>query len=259
MYTFISNTLLFFLSLSLFQSNLSANPDEIKLLILIISSDNFPGSHLDFPYKELQENWKSYMHLDPNHVEAYFLRADPNLEIDIKVIDDVIWSKTEESVIPGILNKTILSLEYLAPRLQEFDFILRTNLSSFYVIPNLLTFLKTIPKQNCYCASGEGFGSGSGYILTPDLIKTILDNKHLLLDSPGDDDVTLGYFLRDLGIRLLPAPRIDFHRLIDWNDNKHKLPADAFHFRVKNFHHELRATEDLTIYSELKKLYYPLL
>lgn len=227
-----------------------------KLLILIISTDNFPGCPLVFPYKKLQEIWRSYMHLDHEHVKAYFIRANPNLATEYQLEGDVLWSKTEESLKPGILNKTILSMEYFLPRLQEFDFVLRTNLSSFYVIPKLLDFLKQLPKENTYCASGENFGSGCGYILSTDLIKNIVQKKNILLGNNGDDDVVMGYFLRDTGISLRPAPRTDLLCLQDWFEYRSRVNPDDFHFRVKNLIHERRAFDDIFIYSELLKMYY---
>lgn len=235
---------------------LVAEQKEMKLLVLIISSDNFPGSNLVFPYKELQKVWSSYMHLDPEHIEAYFIRGNPELTAEFEVVDDVVWCKTEENVIPGILNKTIMSMEYLLPRIDEFDFILRTNLSSFYVFPRLLEFLKTIPKTGCYCASGEGFGSGCGFLLSSDIVKLLVENKNHLFNNSINDDVAIGYFLRDKGIKLYPAPRIDFLSLEDWFNYRDKITSNDFHFRVKNLKHELRATEDLFIYSELLDVFY---
>jgi len=103
---------LLILSLLIFQSKTVAKEREMKVLVLIICSDQFPGTTLTFPYKEMQEVWRSYMHRDPEHVEAYFIRANPHLNSMYEIQGDVIWSKTEENVIPGILNKTsyLLSL-----------------------------------------------------------------------------------------------------------------------------------------------------
>lgn len=62
---------LYALFLFLITSHLQAVQPEkpIKLLVLIISSDNRPI------YLEFEKLWRSYMHLNPEHVEAYFLKA----------------------------------------------------------------------------------------------------------------------------------------------------------------------------------------
>lgn len=222
-----------------------------KLLVLIIASDNLPV------YKNLEQVWRSYMHLDPEHVEAYFIRGNPDLTANYEIVDDVLWSKTIENPKPGMLNKTILSLEFFRGRLDEFDYVLRTNLSSFYYFPNLLKFLATLPKTKCYAADGKKFGSGCGYFLSPDVVKLMINNKHLFLNNSSDyDDVVVGDVFRKCHIPLLPVPRIDFASLQDWLLAKDKIPSEAFHFRIKNREEKLRVTEDLFILSELLKRYY---
>jgi len=95
------------------------------------------------------------------------------------------------------------------PRIREFDYVLRTNLSSFFVFPRLFEFLKTLPKQRCYCGSGEGFGSGCGFLLSPDLVKMLVLHKNELWNQSSNDDVSIGHFLQKKGVALLPAPRRD--------------------------------------------------
>lgn len=247
--------IILFLGMLCFQS-LRLEAKTPKLLVLIISSDNIPSIPLIYPYKQLHQVWKSYAHLDPSNVETYFIRGNSALASQTELVEDVLWSRVEEGLIPGILNKTILSMEYFLPRLHEFDFVLRTNLSSFYVIPKLLEFLKTLPKNGVYCASGEGFGSGCGYILSPDVVKLIVQNKGVLFNHEENDDVAMGKFLKKQGISLLPAPRTDILSLQDWLKYKNHINPNDFHFRVKNLIHDRRAIDDVFIYSELLKIYY---
>ncbi len=252
---------LFMISVFLFfQTKIFAQAQEhpMKILVLIICSDNFPGSPLFFPYKMMQNVWRSYMHLDPECVEAYFIRGNPNLSLTCKIDGDVIWSKTEESVIPGILNKTISSLEYLLPRLREFDFIVRTNLSSFYVFPNLLDFLKTQPKEKFYCGPNIGsvFASGSGFYMSPDVAEFLVQSKDALINGQENDDVMIGRFLISHGYKLLSAPWKIIQFIEDWNQYKtSNSPRIDFHFRIKGIH-ELRSVIDYQIYCELLKMYY---
>lgn len=86
------------------------------------------------------------MHNYKDNIEAYFIRGNPDLE-KTELVEDTIWSKTEESLRPGIINKTLLSLEYLQDRINSFDYVLRTNLSSFYIFDRLLKILETKPKE----------------------------------------------------------------------------------------------------------------
>lgn len=226
----------------------------LKILVLIITSDNDPV------YKELQNIWRRYMHNDPEHIEAYFIRGDHTLPVQYKIENDVIWSKTIESLNPGLINKTILSLEALLPRIQtEFDYILRTNLSSFYVFPRLLKFLETCPDHKFYGGSVvfNTFCSGSGFLLSPDLAQMLVAHKaHFLNNRSGEDDVLIGKFFTNHGISRSPHPRMDFACLNDWYTHKHNIPNNIFHFRIKN-PYALRLSDDIIIHSSLIEMFYP--
>lgn len=245
----------FYISLFSILSAYAYKEKHPKILVLIIASDQFEV------YRELQNIWRSYMHLDPEHIEAYFIKGDENIPSVTMVQDDIIWSKTSDGWIPasaGILNKTILSLEMMMPRMHEFDYVLRTNLSSFYVFPRLVEFLRTLPKKQCYCGShiGDGrTGSGCGFIISSDVAELLVYNKHQFLNvTHVEDDIAIGDFLNANGIGLLPQERMDFYSLADWH-NKGPIANDIFQFRIKN-PHELRLAHDIFIHKELFKLFY---
>lgn len=252
----------FILGLCLFVSHAEAKPRNKKLLVLIIASDNHPA------YIELQKIWRAYMHLDPSHVEAYFIKGNPDLQHDFEIKGDTIWSKTQECFVPGIINKTLLSLEAMRDRRMEFDFVLRTNLSSFLVFPRVVKFLNTLPKTRCYCSTilrggedgGIWFGSGAGFFLSRDLAELIVEKKHLLsqLTTVYPDDVLIGHFFQQEHVQMLPlgAPRLDFPTLESWLEGKDRIPADVFHIRTKNQHDHLRATHEVYIQAQLLKKFY---
>jgi hypothetical protein len=223
--------------------------ENIKILVLIIASDDLPV------YGKLQKLWRSYMHIDYKHVEAYFIKGDPSLATNFVIKDDIIWLKTDESLIPGILNKTLLAMEAFLPRLHQFNFLLRTNLSSFYVFPTLLQFLINCPQKNFYCGvAGCNFISGAGFLLSPDLVELLVKNKNLLMNNTFDlDDVVIGNFLVNNGIHLTPHNRITFDTINDWLSIKNHLPYDVFQFRIKT---NQRLLHDPYIMSQLISLFY---
>ncbi len=232
---------------------------DIKVLVLIIASDQYPV------YIGEQERWRSYMHYDPEHVEAYFLKDNPDLAHDVEIQDDIIWCKTRpgwsEQGYAGILNKTLIALEALEPRFREFDYILRTNLSSFYIFPRFLQFLETLPRTKCYSGSIVphcGIASGCGFILSPDVAELLVTNKGKMLNNASQpDDVIMGFFImKQLKIKPIPHARADVTTMATWNDFKESIPADTFHFRLKNDDTSLRSSDELNIYSQLISKFY---
>jgi hypothetical protein len=231
------------------KSNLVNNYHK-RLLVLIIASDDLPV------YIELQKIWQSYMHKYPHNIKAYFIKGDPSIPNNYQIKNDIIWLKTAESLKPGILNKTLMAMESFLPMLDQFDYVLRTNLSSFYVFPRLLNFLEKCPKTGFYagvCYKDE-FISGSGFLLSPDLVNLLVTNKKTLFNNKKYDDVAIGHFMRKHGVKFSSHKRMDFLDLQDWKKNKKSIPNDTFQFRIKTPSY-LR-TDDIYIHLQLRKMFY---
>jgi hypothetical protein len=259
-------TILFFICL--FQSQLSFGLEKPtpKLLVLIVATDSNPV------YVEGQKIWKTYMHLDPEHIESYFIKANPNLSSNYKIEGDTIWCKTNDTLL-DLMNKTLLAYECLSDRLHEFDYILRTSTTTFYVFPRLLPFLQTLPKQKCFagpqhrCGDIHGgtiecggfFYGGPGYILSPDLVELQLQNKHILFNNCYYyDDALLACFFLHHKIPMIPTVMMQFPNIYWWWVHKDILPDQVFHFRYDRFINprEREATDQIYVLSELAKKFY---
>lgn len=229
--------------------------EEPKILVLIIASDDQPV------YREMQNLWRSYMHLDPDHIEAYFLKGDPDLPYPTLIQSDVLYCKTAESLKPGILNKTLLAMEHFLPRLHEFSYVLRTNLSSFYIFPRLVEFAKTQPPAPLTCYALPYyihtlvFPSGSGFLMSPDLVEQLLAKKETL-DYLYPDDMAIGFFLQNEGLPIHYSHRTDFTSLDNWKLYKDQIPSSVFHIRVKNDNPDRRASDEIYIQKQLIKMFY---
>jgi len=94
----------------------------------------------------------------------------------LSVTGDTILVRGKECICPGILYKTRAAMEYLLKH-EEFDYLIRSNLSSFFNVEGVLKFLKNMPRTNAMFGQlmFERFLSGSGYIMTPDVIQRFLD------------------------------------------------------------------------------------
>jgi beta-1,4-mannosyl-glycoprotein beta-1,4-N-acetylglucosaminyltransferase len=112
---------------------------KYSLIILVIA-------HYGETYDLFSECWREYMNDFPG-VKAYFLYADPTIEPDIMVKENSIICKTNGHYDSRIFQKTISAMT-LCQKYFEYNYILRTNLSSFVHIPRLMEFLAQQPTEN---------------------------------------------------------------------------------------------------------------
>ena len=218
----------------------------MKVLVLILASNSDD-------FNQFQELWRKYMKLDSDF-ECYFIKADPNIESDTLIIDDTIYVKTLE-LYENIFYKTQKAFQYFDKRLNEFDYIFRTNLSSCIIFSKYKKWLNTLPKEKVYNGNilwaGEYiYASGCGFTCSPDVIKIFnkTETKQILLD-----DVTFGKICMDNNIQVTSAPlnNINLMNLEDeirWFNSFDR----SFHLRLKS---EDR-NNDITLYKILLGLYY---
>ena len=107
--------------------------------------------------------------------------------------DDVTFPSISESLIPGILEKTVSALE----RCEGFDVVIRTNLSSVYVFDRVYEYIDSFLGRGidaAGCSEDQSHFSGCNMIFSRKCVRYILDNKHLL-DFTVIDDVALSQLL----------------------------------------------------------------
>lgn len=198
------------------------------------------------------------MKATPDQIICYFLKNQPDLAEEALIEGDTIWCRGTESLKPGIIQKTLKALA-LINREFNYDYVIRTNLSSFYVFPRLLSFCRTLPKRGCYTGVPVGADavSGAGMILSADLIAPLLSPKfEHLWEEDALDDTLVGLAMLQMKIPRRSAPRVDALSISEWAQMKESLPEEAFHFRFKNRENN-RTTDELQIYQEAVKLFYP--
>ena len=120
----------------------------------------------------------------------------------------------------------------------DFDFIFRTNASSYLDLRGLKGYLEDKPKNNFYAGvignhQSINFASGCGYFISRDLVDKVLINRDLW-DHNHIDDVSLGKLLtEELQADIQEVKRID----IDSSDFDLSLvksnPLKVFHYRCK--------------------------
>lgn len=203
-----------------------------RILVLILASDTNPL------YCQFQELWKQYMNSAQN-IDCYFYKAHPNLSEEAFVSDkNTIFVKCEDTL-DTCYEKLLRVLNFLKPNLSKYDYIFRTNLSSFVYFPHYIEFCKSLPKANCCSALigttdyGLEFPAGAGFTLTPDLALRLLEQPPPL---EVQDDVSVGRALNTWGIKIIPAPRMDILLEVQLPEVYCANTTDisVFHYRLKN-------------------------
>jgi len=234
----------------------------MKILIIVISSTDMVYSKLE---EGIRKTWGN--NKNPN-VKIFYNYGNGTSESYIDG-DKIICDCTESIYNIGL--KTLKSFELLYDNF-DFDYIFRTNLSSFISINNMIKYVENIPSEKFYggvCTLnfsgehlqkfGEGtFASGSGYFLSKDVVKIIIDNKDYW-DHSVIDDVAIAGLLKKLGILPTLCHRIDIidisndkftavsgvdHNIVVSDDDINK----CYHFRCKTYGDR---SDDIKIFEKL--------
>jgi len=136
---------------------------------------------------------------------------------------------------PLIGGKTLAAFRYAYENL-EFDYIYRTNVSSYLDLEKLLNYISNKPRNDFYAghlgfSNNTEFASGSGYFLSKDLVKRCL--KHASeWDHDLVDDVSLGNLLtQKLGLKIVNINRLDITLAYQGTQ---PFAKNHFHFRCKS-------------------------
>ncbi len=231
-----------------------------RAIILILASNN------NIVDKNGRDTWKKYMNIDPT-IKVFFVYGKLNNELtDYDPTCDLIYNDVSESY-PVFIHKTIKAMETINS-LFTYDFFIRTNLSTFWDFNKLHLHLNELPTSNCYSGDGPLPGytsagyylSGTDTIVTPEMICSIVENKHLIRYEMVEDAAMGLYFNGVLKAPMLPN-RICFFEDIDNNnidiiDERimNAIKNNKDHYRVKN--KDMREIIDLVVYNNLLRIVY---
>ena len=216
----------------------------MKILILCLS--HFDGGVYTKFYKTQKSSWDS---IEVEDVKTFFYIGN---QTENSIENDVIKTTVSES----LLNCGYKTLEaFKLIRDFDYDFIFRTNSSSYVDKLLLKDYLSDKPKQKYYSGVvgnhyGITFSSGCGYIITKDLVNLVLDNENLW-NHGLIDDVAISFLLKNFGINPTPAPRFDILNL----DNT--TPLHFYHYRLKCHDRNLDCERMLNLHKmKLERLNY---
>jgi len=230
----------------------------MKVLVLILSSPDTNSI-----YKLHKEVWLEYMNSHKD-IECYFIEYNPNenyVNDNILINNNTISINGTESMNPGCRDKTFYCFDYFLNKknASKYDFIIRTNMSSLWNFNSLIKYLDTLPRNKVYsgvigyCSSiNISFASGSGIIMTPDIVELIINNKHLAYNCNWMDDVDIAYILYHLNITPSPSSRTDIYSLEMYNN--YTFDKNAYHYRIRWDNESLRYEEPTVMRQILKMI-----
>lgn len=241
--------------------NYNYEPKHYRAVILILASNN------NKIYKNCRKIWKLYMNLDPL-IKVFFVYGNitnKNDELnDFNPLNDIYLNNINEDRFPYCINKTIEALKIIKMSGITYDFLVRTNISTFWDFNKLKEHLNCLPTTNCYSGNGPllhytgvYYLSGTDTIVTPEMIDAFLENENLI-DQGVYEDTSMGIFFN--GILKVPflQSRICFFEDIISIDEINKINKrintaileNIDHYRVKTMN-DNREKIDYFIYMQL--------
>ena len=220
----------------------------MKIIILVLSS-NSPVHLLNRFFQK--STWAKNKY-DNVQIIHYLARNKKT-----KFKNNNLYLNTSKNFV-DIGEKTYNAFEWCNTHL-DFDFLFRTNSSSYVDVKNLVEFVNQNSKNIKYSGSeataflresNYRFASGSGYFVSKETIKNIVFNKDLW-DFSLPDDVGLGNLLDKLGVKNSTFKKNEIVRFPLFNDVDYNL----FHTRCKLNHLNIPRFFEGFVFLRLQKNY----
>lgn len=192
-----------------------------KQTLILILSCNHP-IYQKLAKEGIDKTWNS-IHYD--HMPTYYYSG----ESDACYHDNRNIYLTSQDFYGHITEKTIQAFEYALNNF-TFDYIFRTNSSSYINKDRLNTWLQDKPISDFYAGiigeyRGIKYASGCGYTISRNLVEKIVSHKDRI-NLNFHDDVILGKFLNQ---EIVAAPRKD----TSCNTSMNYDIENHFHWRCK--------------------------
>jgi hypothetical protein len=223
---------------------------DIKVLILVLDIKKEP--YISIKKEGIDKTWNSE---DYPNIDTYFYYGDNDKN---EIIGDEILTDIPDTF-ENIGRKTIKALEIIDENL-DYDYIFRTNTSSYICKELLMDKIKSIQDENLYAGKfllkrtkdDMRVASGAGYFLSKNKVKYIIQNQDKW-DHTIEDDIALGELL---GEEPLYLNRIDLRHL----DKIYEFKL-YYHFRCKTIKRQgyigeegyMDSKEDIKIMQEVHK------
>ena len=150
---------------------------------------------------------------------------------------DAVYTEVRECLVPGVLQKTLAALrEVTSDDSPPPDFVIRTNLSTWFHWDKLAEYLAHAPRSSLAAGYSPGHSHlcGCCMVLSLDVARWLA--RYNGYDESLIDDLAFAEAFRALGVRFAWIPRIDIlqHHIVGMGNELGMNPLDAFQYRIKS-------------------------
>jgi hypothetical protein len=224
-------------------------------------------------FKNCRKIWKAYKDLNKN-IKVFFVYGKLCESLEDKDSSDIIFEEIVDDLILPTVPKNLLAMNHIYNTC-TYDYLIRTNLSTFWDFKNIELLLEQCPKEKCYTGGHDlspfliqgvspimltkPLYSGVCMVFTPDVVLNMLQNvKKFNFILP--DDISIGLYLSDCELNTVTIRQKTYfegYNLLENNivyDITKAIENRSIYYRVKNVVN--RELTDLIIYKNLLALIY---
>jgi hypothetical protein len=201
--------------------------NHYKIIFIVIAS---PSDY----YNKNKIIMNQFMNKNKN-IKTFYIYGNVDKSKVFKTEHDLYFDFSE-NLVPGILKKSIKSFEYINKN-YTYDYLIRTNLSTFWNFKRILQKIKKFPNRRCLAGDIRrrypiNYLFGTGIIYSRDMVNLLVKDKNKLNYDKADDIVLSYYLHKKYGIKYINEPRCKkFMKRLP--KNKGDIPKKKSHFRLK--------------------------
>ena len=191
-------------------------------------------------YTNMQQILSPYYKKFKDTVDTFFIAYDKELDVAYKFDDDILTIKGDPSAVPGVLWKTIDSMLILIDHMINYDYVVRTTVSTVINFNPLLNILDQNPHADYIGGNilnlqwldsnfgiiddrwfGTIYSQGTLIVMSENFYTFLLKNRHKLRNELCDD-VSFGVFLKEYYLKnniVYNIPPVQYVELINGRED----------------------------------------
>lgn len=218
-----------------------------KCVLLVLASNNFPV------YQKLRKIYQLYHDANPN-VKVILVYG--KTELENKQEHELVYDDIEENYYPGMITKTMRAMDHIEKN-YDYDFLVRTNISTFWDFNGLLTRLEKMPSKECFIGNlrrciykaekSPQYVAGVNLVLSRDLVQLMVNNQKEVIGLDLPEDWAMSQFLINRGY----TPKHTIPRAMRFMEKfTHPLDVNLVHEEIQdakktnNDHYRIKSKND---------------